>query len=146
MRVVISIALVLAAHFSLTVFVQGAAGKAVIYWPWAADTPLIFAGMGGLPQQGGNIITPLLAGVAGLCLLDAAAARRVVDSISRGWNSSLACAVYTPFQPAGNSAYWAGPNLVMGSVVPALDRRQSGWAIEHLILRHSVSLMENSPF
>lgn len=74
MRFVIIIVLLLAAHFSLTVFVPGAAGKAAFYWPWAADTQPVLAGIGGVPQQGGGFITPSLAGIAGLCLLGAVAA------------------------------------------------------------------------
>lgn len=74
MRIVVVVVLLLAAHFSLTVFVPGGVGKAVFYWPWAADTQPVLAAIGDLPQQGGGVITPALAGIAGLCLLGAAAA------------------------------------------------------------------------
>ncbi len=74
MRIVVLVLLLLAAHFNLTAFAPGAAGKAVIYWPWAADSRPILAGIGGLPQESGSIVTPALAGIAGLCLLVAAGA------------------------------------------------------------------------
>lgn len=74
MHIVVLILVLLAAHFSLTAFVPGPAGQAQFYWPWAADSRPILAGVGGLPQEGGSIVTPALAGIAGLCLLAAAAA------------------------------------------------------------------------
>ena len=74
MRIVVLALLIVAAHFSLTAFAPGQAGKALIYWPFAADSKPILAGVGGLPQQGGSILTPALAGLAGLCLLAAVAA------------------------------------------------------------------------
>jgi hypothetical protein len=74
MRILVFVLLLLGAHFSLTAFVPGAAGNAVFYWPWAADARPLLAGVGGLPQQGGSVLTPALAGIAGLCFLGAAAA------------------------------------------------------------------------
>ncbi len=73
MHIVIVILVLLAAHFSLTAFVPSPAGQAQFYWPWALDMRPVLAGVGGLPQAGGGIVTPALAGIAGLCLLAAAA-------------------------------------------------------------------------
>lgn len=74
MTIVVVIVLLLAAHFSLTAFVPSPAGQAQFYWPWAAEMHPVVGGIGALPQGGGGIITPALAGIAGLCLLAAAAA------------------------------------------------------------------------
>ena len=72
MRYVILILLLLAAHFSLTPFAPAPVGKGTFYWPFAADSKPWLAGIGGLPQQSGRVITPLLAGLAGACFLAAA--------------------------------------------------------------------------
>ena len=69
MRIIVIILLVLAAHFSLTPFAPAQAGKAMFYWPFAADSRPLLAFAGGLPSQSGSVLTPLLAGIAGLCLL-----------------------------------------------------------------------------
>lgn len=71
MRIFVLILLVLAAHLNLTAFAPSPAGKAVFYWPWAADSRPIVAGIGGLPQEGSGIVTPALAGIAGICFLAA---------------------------------------------------------------------------
>ncbi len=73
MAIVVLVLLLVAAHFSLTVFAPGAAGGATFYWPWAANSQPILAGIGGLPQTGGGVVTPALAGIAGLCVLAATA-------------------------------------------------------------------------
>lgn len=69
MQYLIAILLILAAHFSLTPFAPAPAGKAKFYWPFSADSKPILSFGGGLPQESGSFITPLLAGVAGLCFL-----------------------------------------------------------------------------
>lgn len=73
MKAVVLIVLVLAAHFSLTPFAPGKAGEGKFYWPFAADTRSWLPFIGGLPAQSGSIVTPLLAGIAGLAFLAAAA-------------------------------------------------------------------------
>jgi hypothetical protein len=70
MKVVILILLVLAAHFSFTPFAPAQAGQAKFYWPFAADTRA-WLPIGGLPSQSGSILTPLLAGAAGLAFVAA---------------------------------------------------------------------------
>lgn len=72
MRFVILVLLLLAAHFSLTPFAPAPAGKASFYWPFAADSRSWLTTLGGLPQSLGSVITPLLAGLAGLGFLMAA--------------------------------------------------------------------------
>jgi len=72
MWIAVIIAIVVSAHFSLTPFAPAAAGKGSFYWPFAADSKPLLGFIGGLPSQAGSIVTPLLAGVAGLCLLAAA--------------------------------------------------------------------------
>lgn len=68
----IIVLLLLATHFSLTPFAPAPAGKATFYWPFAADSKPWFAFIGGLPQQSGGFVTPLLAGLAGFGFLVAA--------------------------------------------------------------------------
>jgi len=65
-RVIVVVLLLLAAHFSLTPFAPAPAGRATFYWPFATDSRPILAGSG--------ILTPLFAGLAGLCLVAAVAA------------------------------------------------------------------------
>lgn len=72
MRFLILALLLLGAHFSLTAFAPAPAGKATFYWPFAADSRPWLPFIGGLPQQSGSVITPLLAGLAGLGFLLAA--------------------------------------------------------------------------
>lgn len=74
MRIIVLVLLILAAHFSLTVFAPSPAGKAAFYWPWAADSHSFVPDIGGMPQQGASVVTPALAGIGGLCLLMAALA------------------------------------------------------------------------
>lgn len=71
MRILVLIFLLLAAHFDLTAFAPSPAGKALVYWPWAADSRSILVGV--IPE-GGGIVVPGLAGIAGLCFLAAAGA------------------------------------------------------------------------
>jgi hypothetical protein len=66
MRYVVAILLLLGAHFSLTAFVPGAAGKALFYWPWAADSKPVLAFLGGSIK---GVLTPLFAAVAGVAFL-----------------------------------------------------------------------------
>jgi len=73
MKIAVLIFLVLAAHFSLTPFAPGKAGEAKFYWPFAADSRSWLPFIGGLPAQSGSIVTPILAGIAGLAFLAAAA-------------------------------------------------------------------------
>ena len=70
MKVTVLILLVLAAHFSLTPFAPAHAGQAKFFWPFASDTRS-WLSIGGLPSQSGSILTPLLAGTAGLAFLAA---------------------------------------------------------------------------
>ncbi len=69
MRLVITLLLVLGAHFSMTVNVPAAAGRAWIGWPFATDSHL-------LVNLGGNIapMTQALAPLAAACFLGAALA------------------------------------------------------------------------
>ncbi len=71
MRIIVIILLVLAAHFSLTPFAPAKAGHAIFYWPFAADTQPLLGFVGGLPNQSGSVLSPALAGIAGLCFLAA---------------------------------------------------------------------------
>lgn len=71
MTIIVFALLAFAAHFNLTAFVPAEAGKAWFGWPFAADTRPWLGLIGGLPSQGGSVITPLLAGVAGLGFLGA---------------------------------------------------------------------------
>jgi hypothetical protein len=66
MRYAIAALVVIAAHFSLTAFAPAEAGKAWAFWPFAADSRPILAGVGGLPQQPGSALAPMLAGLAGV--------------------------------------------------------------------------------
>lgn len=72
MRFVILSLVLLAAHFSLTAFAPALAGKSWVLWPFAADSQPSLAGIGGLPQQVGSVLSPVLAGIAGLGFLVAA--------------------------------------------------------------------------
>ncbi len=71
MRIIVVLLLLLAAHFSLTPFAPAPAGKAAFYWPFAADSKPWVSALGALPQQAGSILTPVLAGLAGLGFLAA---------------------------------------------------------------------------
>jgi len=68
MRYIVAVLMLLAAHFSLTSLVPGAAGKAMFYWPWATDSkPRI-----GLPKGSLNIVLPrLLSVIAGAAFIGA---------------------------------------------------------------------------
>jgi hypothetical protein len=72
MRIIVALLLLLGAQFSLTAFAPTAAGRAWLLWPFAADVQPVLSGIGGLPQQSGSVLTPLLAGVSGLGFLAAA--------------------------------------------------------------------------
>ncbi len=71
MRWVVFILLLLGALFSLTAFAPAAVGKAGLLWPFAADSKPIVGFVGGLPKESGSVVTPFLAGVAGLFFLAA---------------------------------------------------------------------------
>ena len=71
MRILVIILLILAAHFSLTPFAPAPVGQGTFYWPFAADSKSWLALIGGLPRQSGSVVTPLLAGLAGLGFLSA---------------------------------------------------------------------------
>ena len=94
MRYIILTLLLLAAHFSLTPFAPAQVGQAWIGWPFAADSNPVLSFVGGLPQQTGSVLTPLLAGVAGLGFIVAA------------------CALFGVGIP---TAWW--PTLVVGSTI-----------------------------
>jgi len=65
MRILVAVLLVVGAHFSLTALIPGP--KALFYWPFGPESkPIIGIGAG--------VFTPLLAVIAGVCLLAAAAA------------------------------------------------------------------------
>jgi hypothetical protein len=72
MRIIVALLLLLGAQFSLTAFAPAAAGRAWLLWPFAADAQPILSGIGGLPQQSGSVLTPLLAGLSSLAFLAAA--------------------------------------------------------------------------
>jgi hypothetical protein len=74
LRIIVFVLLLLGAQFSLTAFAPAHAGKGWILWPFAADSKAILGGLGGLPQQGGSVVTPFLAGLSGLGFLLAALA------------------------------------------------------------------------
>ena len=61
----------LGAQFSLTAFAPAEAGKAWLLWPFAADSRPVLSGLGGLPAEGNSLLTPALAGLAGLAFLAA---------------------------------------------------------------------------
>jgi hypothetical protein len=71
MRIVVIVLLLLGAQFVLTAFAPAAAGKAWLLWPFAEDSKPWLNAIGGLPKEGGSAVTPLLAGIAGLCFLAA---------------------------------------------------------------------------
>lgn len=73
MKYLVLVLLILAAHFSLTPFAPAPSGQARFYWPFAAEARSWLPFTGGLPNQSGSILTPLLAGLAGLAFLAAAA-------------------------------------------------------------------------
>lgn len=60
------------AHFSLTASAPAPVGKAWLLWPFAADSKTVLSAVGGLPAQAGSVLTPALAGLAGLAFLAAA--------------------------------------------------------------------------
>lgn len=71
MRIIVIALLLLATHFSLIPFAPAETGKNTIIWPIAANSRPWLSGIGGLPQQPGSVVTTLLAGGAGLCLIGA---------------------------------------------------------------------------
>lgn len=71
MRILVIVLLLLGAQFALTAFAPTPAGKAWLLWPFADDSKPWLPLIGGLPKQGGSLVTPLLAGLAGLCFLAA---------------------------------------------------------------------------
>jgi hypothetical protein len=66
MRWFVVVLLLVAAHFSLTPFAPAKEGKALLYWPFAADSRSWLGFVGGLPTQSGSALTPIIAGLAGL--------------------------------------------------------------------------------
>jgi hypothetical protein len=68
MHYVVTVLLLVGAHFSLTAFAPAAEGKRWVGWPFGVDSKSLLSGLGGLPRQGGAV-TALLAGVAGLGFL-----------------------------------------------------------------------------
>lgn len=72
MRIVVLSLLLLSAHFSLTPFAPAAAGKNWLFWPFATTSQPVVSFIGGLPQQSGSVVTPLLAALAGMSFLAAA--------------------------------------------------------------------------
>ncbi len=70
MKFLVLLLLVLGAHFSLTPFAP--AQKAWIGWPFEIGSKPWLGFIGGPPSQSGSIVTPFLAGLAGLCFLAAA--------------------------------------------------------------------------
>jgi len=72
MHYVVTALLILGAQLSLTAFVPAPAGKAWLLWPFAEDSKPWLGGIGGLPRQRGSVVTPVLAGSAGLGFLAAA--------------------------------------------------------------------------
>jgi hypothetical protein len=71
MRFIIIVLLIVAAHFSLTPFAPAAVGKGWFLWPFAADSKPWLSFVGGLPQQPGSVLIPILAGVAGFSFITA---------------------------------------------------------------------------
>ncbi len=110
MRIFVMVLLLLGAHFSLTVFAPAPAGKAKFYWPFAEDSKPIVGGIGGLPKQGNSVVIPLLALLAGLCLLAATLALFSV-AVPKDWWPALVV--------AGSSAsivlyvLYLGPNALL---------------------------------
>jgi len=84
MKIIVLVLLFLAAHFSLTPFAPAKTGEARFYWPFAAGTRSWLPWAGGLPSQSGSVLTPLLAGAAGLAFL-AAAACLLGWAVPSGW-------------------------------------------------------------
>jgi hypothetical protein len=66
MRIIVLILLLLSAQFSGTAFAPAKAGKAWILWPFAADSKSVLGFVGGVPQQAGGRLTPVLFVLAGL--------------------------------------------------------------------------------
>jgi len=71
MRWMIFILLLLGVLFSLSTFSPATAGYAGLLWPFAVDSKPIVGFLGELPGQSSNVVTPFLAGVAGLFFLAA---------------------------------------------------------------------------
>lgn len=69
MRTVVFALLFLGAHFAGTAFVPGP--KANIIWPFGVESRSVRAGIGGLPTQGGSVVTPLLAGITAIAFAGA---------------------------------------------------------------------------
>jgi hypothetical protein len=84
LRLIVIALLLLAAHFNLTALAPAPAGKGSLYWPFAADSHPWLSMIGGPPQQSGSLVTPLLAGIAGLCFL-AAAMSLIGWLVPAGW-------------------------------------------------------------
>ena len=74
MYIVVTILILLAAHFCLTAFTPNPIGEAHVYWPWTLNSRPFFRTSGGLWQENSSLITLTLASIAGLCLIGAAAA------------------------------------------------------------------------
>jgi len=87
MRIIVLVLLIVAAHFSLIPFAPTSAGKAWFMWPFAADSKSWLGFVGGLPRQSGSVVTPLLAGLAGLGLL--AAALGLFGVLAQHWSVAL---------------------------------------------------------
>jgi len=94
-RWVVFILLLLGALFCLTAFAPAAAGKAGLLWPFAADSKPIVDFAGGLPGQSGSVLTPFLAGVAGVFFLAAVAGLFWKTVPTRWWPMLVIVAVTT---------------------------------------------------
>jgi len=70
MRWIVTVILIVGAHFALTAVAPGEAGKAVFFWPFAKDSKLTLDVL----RSATKPVTQLLSVMAGLCFLAAAAA------------------------------------------------------------------------
>jgi hypothetical protein len=129
MRYIILTLLLLAAHFSLTPFAPAQVGQAWIGWPFAADSNPVLSFVGGLPQQTGSVLTPLLAGVAGLGFIAAACALFGVGiptawwpTLVVGFDDCLDSAVPSIPEPTGTVAHRDRSPSVVGCLGTTLDR------------------------
>ena len=73
MRYIVLVLLLLAVQFTLTAFAPTPSGKGWILWPFSIGQKPILRSLGGLPRESGSIVTPILAGLAGLGFLAGAA-------------------------------------------------------------------------
>ena len=115
MKFLLPLLLLFAAHFSLTAFAP--AEKAWIGWPFAANSKPWLGFIGGLPSQPGSIVTPVLAGLAGLGFLAAA-----VGLFWSGIPANLLPALVTGAAAASGLLYilYIGPWAVLPLLLDAL--------------------------